>query len=113
MRRTIANLRTSLMGLLSEATPEVSPKNRIAAIRQAMLDQLADLPSSSQVSKMRARLPYAPDLQTLWYLRADMMTLLAAALGESVATQRMTAITTLFDGLLPAAQKSRPNRLGH
>jgi hypothetical protein len=42
-----------------------------------------------------------------------MMTLLAESLGESVATQRMATITTLFDGLLPAAQKSRPNRLGH
>jgi hypothetical protein len=113
MRRTIANLTTSLMGLLGEPTPEVSAKDRIAGIRQAMLDQLADLPSSPQVSKMRARIPYAPDLQTLWYLRADMMTLLAASLGESVATQRMAAITTLFDGLLPAAQKSRPHRLGH
>ncbi len=101
------------MGLLSEATPEVSAKSRVAAIRQAMLDQLADLPSSSQVSKMRARIPYAPDLQTLWYLRADMMTQLAATLGESVATQRMAVITKLFEGLLPAAQKSRPNSLGH
>jgi hypothetical protein len=113
MRRTIANLTSSLMGLLSEATPEVSAKSRVAAIRQAMLDQLADLPSSSQVSKMRARIPYAPDLQTLWYLRADMMTQLAATLGESVATQRMAVITKLFEGLLPAAQKSRPNSLGH
>ena len=113
MRRTIANLTSSLMGLLSEATPEVSAKSRVAAIRQAMLDPLADLPSSSQVSKMRARIPYAPDLQTLWYLRADMMTQLAATLGESVATQRMAVITKLFEGLLPAAQKSRPNSLGH
>ena len=113
MRRTIANLTTSLMGLLSDPTPEVSAKDRIAAIRQAMLDQLADLPSSHALSKMRTRIPYSPDIQALWYLRADMMTLLAAALGESVATQRLTAITALFDGLLPAAQKSRPNRLGH
>lgn len=113
MRRTIANLTTSLMGLLGDSTPEASSKSRIAAIRQAMLDQFADLPNSPQVSRMRARIPYAPDLQTLWYLRADMMTLLAAALGESVATERLAAVTALFDGLLPAAQKSRPHRLGH
>ena len=113
MRRTITNLTTSLMGLLSESTPEVSAKSRVAAIRQAMLDQLADLAPSHALSKMRTRIPYAPDIQALWYLRADMMTLLAESLGESVATQRMATITTLFDGLLPAAQKSRPNRLGH
>jgi hypothetical protein len=113
MKRTIAKLTTSLMGLLSEPAPEVSAKDRIAAIRQTMLDHLADVPPSHPISKMRARIPYAPDLQALWYLRADIMTLLAESLGESVATQRMVAITRLFDGLLPAAQKSRPNRLGH
>jgi len=111
MRRTIAKLTTSLMGMLSEPVAEVSAKSRIAAIRQAMLDHLTDLAASSRLTKMRARILYATDLQSLWYLRADIMTLLAEPLGESVATQRLEAITKLFDGLLPAAQKSRPNRL--
>ena len=113
MRRTIAKLTTSLMGLLSEPTPEVSAKGRIAVVRQAMLDQLADLAAGPQLTKMRTRILYAPDLQSLWYLRSDIMTLLAEALGESVATKRLAAISTQFDGLLPAAQMSRPNRLGH
>jgi len=113
MRRTIANLTTSLMGLLSEPTPEVNAKSRIAAIRQTMHDQLADVATSSQLVKMRTRILHAPDLQALWYLRADMMTLLAEALGEAVATKRLAAVTKLFDGLLPAAQKSRPHRVRH
>ncbi len=111
MRRTIAKLTTSLMGMLGEPAPEVNAKSQMAAIRQVMLDHLKDLATSSRLAKMRARILYAPDLQSLWYLRGDIMTLLAETLGESVATQRLTAITKLFDGLLPAAQKSRPNRL--
>ncbi len=111
MRRTIANLTTSLMGLLGDPVPEVSAKTRIVAIRQAMMDNLADLPTTPPLAKMRARILYAPDIQALWYLRADIMTLLAEKLGEAKATQRLAIITPLFDGLLPAAQKSRRSRL--
>ena len=113
MKRTIAKLTTSLMGLLGEPTAEVRATGRITVIREAMLNQLADATASSRLTKMRARIQYAPDVQALWYLRADMMTVLAETLGESQATQRLSAISMHFDGLLPASQKSRPNRLGH
>jgi hypothetical protein len=111
MRQKIASLTSSLMSLLGDSTPEVSAKSRIAAIRQTMLDHLADVAVSPQLAKLRARILYAPDIQALWYLRGDVMTLLAETLGEAAATERLTGISELFHGLLPAAQKSRPNRL--
>jgi hypothetical protein len=40
------------------------------------------------------------------------MILLAGLLGESAAKAQLVTITDMFSGLLPAAQKSRPNRLG-
>jgi hypothetical protein len=102
---------SSLMSLFGESTPDLSPESRIKDIRQAMLDCLAGLGESHQFARVWARVLYAPDIQALWYLRAEMMTLLAGLLGEAAAHARLATITDMFSGLLPSAQKSRPNRL--
>lgn len=111
MNSRIAKFTTSLMSMLGEATPEQTATARIEAIRQAMLDNLADVPPHQQLAKVHSRVRFAPDTQALWYLRGDIMTLLAEAHGEARATERLTRITLLFHGLLPAAQQSRPHRL--
>lgn len=56
---------------------------------------------------------YAADIQALWYLRSDLMILLAGQWGESDAREKLAAITEMFRGLVPAGQISRPGRLGH
>lgn len=99
------------MSLLGESVPEPSVKSRIVDIRQAMLDNLADVGASHQLTKIGARIRYAPDIQSLWYLRSDVMTLLAKRVGESAATQRVATTTAMFSGLFPSARKSRPTRL--
>ncbi len=102
---------TSLMSLFGETAPELGLENRIKHIRQAMLDSLSGLAESHQQARVWARVLYAPDIQALWYLRSDVMTLLSHLLGESVAHARLAPITFMFNGLLPSAQKSRPHRL--
>ena len=102
---------SSLMSLFGETVPAKNSESRIKDIRQAMLDTLVGLGESHQLARIWARVLYAPDIQALWYLRADVMTLLAGLLGESAAHSRIAAITIMFTGLLPAAQKPRPNRL--
>lgn len=99
------------MSLFGEPVPDLNPESRIKDIRQAMLDNLAGLSQSHQLARVWARVLYAPDIQALWYLRTDMMTLLAGLLGESVAHARLSDITLMFTGLLPAAQMARPSRL--
>ena len=99
------------MSLFGEPVPDLSPESRIQEIRQAMLDSLAGLGEGHQLARVWARVLYAPDIHALWYVRAEVMTLLAGLLGESVAHSRLATITDMFIGLLPAAQKSRPNRL--
>lgn len=99
------------MSLFGESAPDLNPESRIRDIRQAMLDCLAGLGKSHELTRVWARILYAADIQALWYLRAEMMTLLASLLGESAAHSHLFAITNKFNGLLPAAQKSRPNRL--
>lgn len=99
------------MSLFGESAPDLSPESRIKEIRQAMLDSLAGLGESHHLTRVWARVLYAPDIQALWYLRTEMMILLAGLLGESAAKTRLLTITDMFSGLLPSAQKSRPNRL--
>ena len=83
---------------------------RVQEVRQAMLDCFQDIPAGPDQARIWGRVLYAPDIQALWYLRSDMMTLLAHPLGETEARLRLTAVTALFTGLLPAAQKARVNR---
>lgn len=112
MKSRIAKFTSSVMSMLGEATPELTAKARIETIRKAMLDNLADIPPNIRLTKVHSRVRFAPDIQALWYLRGDIMTLLAEARGEAHATERLTRITVLFQGLLPAAQQSRTHRLG-
>lgn len=112
MNSAIAKFTTSLMSLLGDAAPELTAKARIESIRQAMLDALADIPPHPRLAKVHSRVRFAPDIQALWYLRGDLMTLLAEAHGEAHATKSLALITMQFRGLLPAAQQSRPHRLG-
>lgn len=102
---------SSLMSLWGEAAPVPSAESRIKLIRQAMLDSLANLGESPLLTRVYARVLYATDIQALWYLRGDLMNLLADWNGESVAKTRLVVITSMFNGLLPAAQKPRPSRL--
>ena len=102
---------SSLMSLFGEPVPGLQPERRLKDIRQAMLDSLMGLEESHQLTRIWAKVLYAPDIQALWYLRSDIMTLLANLLGESIAHTRLTPISVMFNGLLPAAQKPRPNRL--
>jgi hypothetical protein len=102
---------SSLMSLLGEATAERNPQSGMLEIRQAMLDCLDTVGAGAQYEHIWNRVRFAPDIQALWYLRADVMALLADQLGETAANVRILTITEQFRGLLPAAQKSRPNRL--
>jgi hypothetical protein len=102
---------SSLMSLFGESAPDLNPEGRIKDIRQAMLDCLAGLGDSHELARVWGRVLYAADIQSLWYLRAEVMNLLAGLLGETAAHSHLSSITNMFNGLLPAAQKPRPNRL--
>ena len=103
---------SSLMGLFVEPAQPVSAERRIGEVRQAMLDCLVGIEESHRVTRLWARVLYAPDVQALWYLRADLMTLVAESRGESEAQEQLSTISAKFKGLLPSAQKARPNRFG-
>ena len=52
----------------------------------------------------------AEDIQSLWYLRSDVMHMLGAHCGETLAAGKINALTALFRGHLPAAQFASSRR---
>lgn len=76
-----------------------------------MLDCIRGVGDGHEGARVLMQVLYAADIQSLWYLRSDVMTLLASLLDEATAHARLAPISEMFIGLLPAAQKSRPNRL--
>lgn len=68
------------------------------AIRAALLDMLPTPESrpSLQLISLRRRVQYAPDCDSLWYLRSDVLAALSADCGESQARQRIASLDPLF-----------------
>ncbi len=101
---------SSLMSLFGEPTPDARQASRLKEARQAMLDCLVGFGENEEVARIWGRVLYAPDVQALWYLRSDVMILLAGHLGEAVAKARIQSVTKLVSSLLPVAQRPRATR---
>lgn len=67
-------------------------------IRDALLDLLPpEEPAPTlQVMALRRRIRYANGCEALWYLRADLLGVLAMHAGEAAARQQLAAIEHLF-----------------
>jgi hypothetical protein len=50
----------------------------------------------------------AYDIQTLWYLRNDMMRVLAHFSGEGIARTKLDVITEMFRGFVHQNQMQKP-----
>lgn len=99
----------SLYGLLGPpaAVAEQSADRRLEDVRKAMLDALSFGDLSQQQHHAVRRIFYADTIQTLWYLRTDVMVVLSGECGEGFAREKMDAISGLFEGLLPEAASFR------
>lgn len=105
-------IRNGLFGLLGNPAPpsESRLEESIEDIREAMLELLGE-EGAHQYPQVTRRIRYAGDVQGLWYLRGDLMAVLAALHGEVRARERVAAISDMFEGLLPASLASRPSPL--
>jgi hypothetical protein len=106
MRSFIPYLKSSCMSLLGKAeiTPELM-EDRTEMIRELMLEELGDFGAKHYPGVTR-RIRYAPDVQGLWYVRSEVMAILASTHGETVASEKIAAISGRFKGLLPASLTS-------
>jgi hypothetical protein len=113
MRWTPSSLITGVQSLFNglSGTSDDRSQSALDDVRQAMLDGL-DESSAVGSHSVRMRVTYARDLQDLWYLRGDLMAVLAAMDGEVAARQKLLYISNMFKGHLPRGLSSRPSPLG-
>jgi len=99
---------TSIYGLLGHTTAAQgrAAEARQENIRNVMLEAMTHETVTQSHHLLVRRIFYASDIQTLWYARSGVMSVLAEALGETAAHERLSVITALFDGLLPEAKHS-------
>ena len=106
------NLMNSIQSILTlgshPASPVSVPAHGIEDIRDSMLALLDDDEENPHVKR---RIRYAGDVQGLWYLRGDLMSVIAGRDGEAAARAKLTAINEMFENLLPQGLRSRPSPL--
>jgi len=86
---------------MGHAAPSV-PRERLDAVRKAMLDALGN-DAGKVHTALERRLLFAKDIGELWYARPELMNALAARVGEARARETLVGVTRLFDGLKPGA----------
>lgn len=96
--------------LSSEDSTLTVAENRTEGIRQLMLNELGEF-GEKHYPKIALRVRYAQDAQGLWYARGDVMAVLSAMQGETIARQKVSSITKMFEGLLPGSLGSRRSSL--
>jgi hypothetical protein len=106
------DLRSSLYALLSVSTsrPRMDDPATMDQVRETML-ALTEEVGGERASGLARRIRYATDLQALWFMRGEIMQLLARTHGEAAARERVDEVSSLFADLLPSALRSRPSPL--
>ena len=114
MRWFKPNLRNSLHAIFSTgpALPPDDPETitTIEDIRHRMLDLLA-AEESERATTVRRRIRYAVSVESLWFMRGDVMAVLSRSRGEAPALDQISIVSELFDDLLPEGLRSRPSPL--
>lgn len=108
------DLRSSIYSLLNVGVRQPTAKgddehSRTENIRQTMLG-MVELDGSERAEKLARRIRYA-DLEALWFMRGELMGMLARSHGEVAARERLEGLGRLFQDMLPSGLRSRPSPL--
>ena len=114
MRWFKPNMRSSFYALLARIHPS-EPESTVLqysvdGIRESMLELVGEAPEGSYRHLAR-RIRYAVDVHALWYLRGDLMALLAGRHSEAIAREKIDSLTEMFEEFLPRGLQSRPSPL--
>jgi hypothetical protein len=114
--KTPSRIASSLMGLRSDASTENAESARCSQLRSAMLDLVTEaVDGNAAQTTIYYKLQKASEVQSLWYLRSDLMMFLSEHIGESAAMTKLHRITALFEGAVPrqhmlSAQRRRTSQ---
>ena len=106
------DLRSSIHAMFSVSTRASHAADAVTMdqIREAMLALVSEDPGERAAGLAR-RIRYATDLQALWFMRGEIMQLLARGQGEMLAREKVDDLSSLFADLLPSGLRSRPSPL--
>ncbi len=79
---------------------------------RGLMLELAESVEGERAARLALRIRCAATLQSLWFMRSDMMALLAPAVGEGEARHRLETISAPVREALPSGLRSRPSPLG-
>jgi hypothetical protein len=107
----MSRLSTSLLGLLRESARGSESQAQVERIREEMLDSMAPyIVNADARPPVWTRVQYADDIQSLWFLRSDLMHMLSDYCGETLAATKVHELTALFSGHIPKAQFASAQR---
>jgi len=106
------DLRSSIYAMFSVSTRASHAEDAASMdqIREAMLAMVA-ADKGDRAAGLVRRIRYATDLQSLWFMRGEVMQLLARDHGEAAAREKVDELSSLFAHLLPSGLRSRPSPL--
>ena len=111
VRNKLSKFATTFAGLLTSSEPALDASAQLEDIRHAMLESLSAIPAGTPgLEKTWGAIARAGAAQTLWYLRSDLMAILADQRGEIDAGKALDHITQMFRGMVPAALLSTNRR---
>jgi hypothetical protein len=96
------------------AGPSVAadPSAGLEEARQAMLEALGPAGERKRAT-LALKIRCAPDVQSLWDLRAELMTVASQLYGEAEGRRRVAGATTAFHGLIAQAGSLTDHRRRH
>jgi hypothetical protein len=83
-----------------------SGDRQLGRVRHAMLS-LLQTHGGHAIQRISQRVRFADDIESLWYLRQDLLLALSALDGEAAARRKLRQINTLFKGCLPQTMGPR------
>jgi hypothetical protein len=106
-------IRSSIYALLTTGSaPAPLPPEAgfdLEDIRECML-AMAGVNGTDRTTPLLRRIRYASDLETLWFVRGELMALLARSHGEAAAREKIEELSAMFTDL-PRGLRSRPSPL--
>jgi hypothetical protein len=109
------DLRSSIYAMFNVSTAAPRGPDDGSALEniRALMLTLAATEDSERATGLTRRIRYAMDLQALWFMRGELMGLLARSQGESAAREHVEQLSDHFEDRLPAGLRSRPSPLSN
>jgi hypothetical protein len=106
MRNSFSRFASSFSALLVDRATVIDADDRTETIRNSLLTAIHEIHDTKDkdAARLRSTLSRAVDIETLWYLRPDVLKVLSCQYGETVGRKQIDSITMLFRGVVPDSQ---------